>query len=229
MTSFFCSTAFSVSKQLSLWIWIDEFHLLWKYHQLCSNIFTRWVFPFWLPLSRRSGCKLLARSHAGFRPLCSSFDHFNILVNGMFFNLRRIYLTFPKTTIFSRLSTITPVYWSSFQGSRFYVASHPREGFQLLRIFSLPLQHFHFLQLTISFADNDFHFLISPHELCLLHLRTSFASPVCLFWRAPEWCRHNPLSHNLWISLLVEGGGSGQSSCTTCSNIGKVFLEYNKL
>ena len=53
-----------------------------KYHQLCGNIFTRWVFPFWLPLSRRSGCKLLARSHAGFRPLCSSFDHFNILVNG---------------------------------------------------------------------------------------------------------------------------------------------------
>ena len=85
MTSFFCSTAFSVSKQLSLWIWIDEFHLLWKYHQLCSNIFTRWVFPFWLPLSRRSGCKLLARSHAGFRPLCSSFDHFNILVNGIYF------------------------------------------------------------------------------------------------------------------------------------------------
>ena len=115
--------------------------------------------------------------------------------------------------------------WSSLKGSRFDVASHPREGFQQLRIFSLPLEHFHLLQLTISFADNVFHFLVSPHELCLLHLRKSFASPVCLFWGVPhpEWCRHNSLLHNLRISLLEECGGSGQSSCTTCSNIGKVF------
>ena len=147
------------------------------------------------------------------------------------FHLRKIYLTFPKTTILSRLSTIIPVYLSSFKASRFFVVSHPREGFQQLRIFSLPLQHFHFLQLTIFFADNVFHFLVSPHDLCLLHLRNSFASPVCLFWRVPhpEWCRHNPLLHNLWISLLVDCGGSGQSSCTTCSNVGIVFLEYNKL